>query len=95
VFIRIKFKALNAQAAGLRDYSLRLLIVESYRKKGLPRQRIVKYLGSIRKKNLRTVADKHNFIEAMKKKVESMEELNFEQQTRIKLSLVRTIIHFH
>ena len=95
MFVRIKKQMLSAANSSGKvsgDYSVRVLIVESYRHKGKPRQRIIKYLGSTKKNSLRTPEQKQRFLDEMKGKIDLMEEeLSYKERVAVKLSLIRAI----
>jgi hypothetical protein len=92
MFIRIKKRELAKRSSGWQDYSLRIVVVESYRKEGLPRQRIVKYLGSTRLSSLRNPGGRKAFIRQMSERLEHS-DLPYREIPRLKISLIDTIYH--
>jgi len=91
MFIRIKKRKLSPRN-GFRDTSLRLVVVESYRTDGKPRQRIIQYLGCIRMSALRDPAKKKKIILDLSQKLERC-RFSVADTARLKLSLINAIFH--
>jgi hypothetical protein len=95
MFIRIKKRQLVPRGDnGPNDFSIRVMIVESYRQDGQPRQRVVKYLGSIRKSELRDMNTRKDFVLRLQHKLEDPElDLTYRERTALKLNIVQCLYH--
>ena len=90
MYIRIKTRRLHARKGAEPDCSLRFLIVESHRTNGVPRQRIIKYLGSTKISKMQNPIERSRFLASLEYKLENMEyEIPFPKMIRLKLSLIR------
>jgi hypothetical protein len=92
MFVRIKktpiYSSDNRQTL---DYSLRFVVVKSYRKDGSPRQKIVKYLGSVRASKLKSPSFRREFIHQMNRVIEAS-EFGVRQRIALNLSLIRCVV---
>ena len=94
MFIRIKRRLLRSTLDRRKDASLRFVIVESYRVAGAPRQRIVKYLGSVRESVMRDPYQRRMVLARFQSKLENLEsDIPYNQIVSLKLSLNRVIYH--
>ena len=96
MFIRIKKRLLSSSSSSsssfITDYSYRFVIVQSYRSKGRPRQRVVKYLGSTRLSSLKNSGNKKKFLLEMIRRLEHV-DLSLKEIAALKLKLINTIYH--
>jgi hypothetical protein len=75
------------------SYSVHLVVVESFRLKGKPRQRVLKYLGSIKEMELRNPTSRKIFLKRIEKKIDEM-DISPIESARLKVSLIRKSIQF-
>jgi hypothetical protein len=94
MFVRIKKSRLAAQSRHVSDYSVRVLVVKSFRVDGKPRQKVIKYLGSTRASHLKTLPNAQAFIHEMQKIIRSS---GFDPRDVAKLNVgvIRCILHLH
>src|SRR5262245_53952066 len=92
MFVRIKRRPITGGGSKIIDHSLRFVVVESYRKNGAPRQRIVKYLGSIRASQLKGTTAKHQFISEMQRRVRAC-AFDPMETSKLNVSLIRAVVH--
>jgi len=92
MFVRIKRRPITGGGSRILDYSLRFVVVQSHRKDGVPRQRIVKYLGSVRASKLKVPNAKHEFMNEMQRKIRSSGFSPLEV-SKLSLSLIRAVVH--
>ena len=93
MFVRIKKTPVYSPGnRRVSDYSLRFLVVESQRRDGVPRQKIIKYLGSVRASKLQSASYKHQFLSELQRKLRTS---GFDpmEQAKLHVSLIRCVIH--
>jgi hypothetical protein len=72
MFIRFKRVRLSSQP-GLEDrYSIHAVLVESFRKNGQPRQRVVKYLGACRERDFTNPVKRKVFLEIVRDRLDDL-----------------------
>jgi len=91
MYVRIKKRAIRNRYE-ITDYSLRFVVVESYRHKSGPRQRFVKYLGSIRASELVKRGKRHEWLNVLRNRVLEM-DLDAEEEAKLSISLIRCVVH--
>jgi hypothetical protein len=94
MFIRVKRRKLISKGAvAPRDsnYALHLVLVESYRSKGKPLQRILKYLGSIKMDELEIPIVRQQFMSKVGKKLDQL-DYDGRQIAMLKMKLVRVML---
>ena len=94
MFVRIKRRKLASVNPNQRDYSLRFMVVESYRTNGAPRQRVVKYLGSVRRSEIQSRTQKKEVLDRLNRRLD-WEPFSDRQIVELKLSLIRAMYHRH
>ena len=95
MFIRVKRRKLASRGSESRGsesrYSLHMVLVESYRSKGKPLQRIIKYLGSINSDALQSRSLRHEFLERVSRKLEDL-DYDGRQIAMLKVRIVRILL---
>jgi hypothetical protein len=72
MFIRFK-KVRLASQYGIEDrYSIHAVLVESFRKDGKPRQRVLKYMGACREVDFNDPIKRRMFLELVRKKLDNL-----------------------
>jgi hypothetical protein len=94
MFIRFKRVRLAANQRQAPRYSIHCVLVESYRIQGKPRQRVLKYLGSIQERALLlSDSTRRDFINHIEHKID---ELKFvpRMTAKLKVELIRKIVRY-
>src|SRR5687768_14674649 len=90
MYIRIKKRRLSPRNGNAPEYALRFLVVESHRSDGQPRQRIIKYLGSVKQKSMRNPTERARILASMQRKLDHLElEIPYTKVMHLKLNLIR------
>jgi hypothetical protein len=84
MFVRFKRRKLRAAANGAAEYSLHAVLVENNRQKGHSRQRIIKYLGSIREADFDDAISRKRFFHSILRK---LNHLNIDPAARAKIEV--------
>ena len=92
MFVRFKRVKLASRTGKTPAYSLHAVLVENYRDKGKPRQRILKYLCSAREAALQTHEGRQAFFRLITKKLDHA-DLDPRDTARIKVHLIKFFIH--
>jgi hypothetical protein len=93
MFIRFKRVKLAAEEYEQPRYSVHCVLVESYRIKGKPRQRVIKYLGSIREQDLNHPAKRHQFIRMIEHRIDGL-SFSVKFTSQLKLHFIRKIVRY-
>lgn len=94
MFIRLKRVKLADIQFEKQRYSIHCVIVESYRIKGKPpRQRVIKYLGSIREQDLSNPLKRKLFISFIENRIDEL-SLGIQLATQLKIDLIRKIVRY-
>jgi len=91
MFIRIKRRRLKSSDDENPDFSLRVYLVENRRIKGNPRQRVIAYLGSIRRSDTSNDKRRKNFLHSASNRIDSMSS-NYREVLRLKQSMIKLIV---
>ena len=89
MFVRVKRRKLSRNLG----YSLHAVLVESFRRKGEPRQKIVCYLGSIRENELPVLTIRKEFTTHAHHKIDSLNLLPHES-SKLKISLSKMLYEY-
>lgn len=87
MFIRLKKKRLSKQHGAAR-FTLCAVLVESYREKGQPRQRVLKYLGSVRQELFADHDHRRRFFLDLVTRIDQL-RLDATSKTKLKMQLAR------
>ena len=93
MFIRFKRVKLADNHTQLPRYSIHCVLVESFRIKGKPRQRVIKYLGSIREREFMSHSSRSAFTKRIEGKIDEL-ELGPHVTARLKVQLIRKIVQY-
>ncbi len=93
MFIRFKRVKLADSQTQITRYSVHCVLVESFRLKGKPRQRIIKYLGSIREREFMNHSSRTAFTKRIESKIDEL-ELGPQMTARLKVQLIRKIVQY-
>ena len=92
MYVRIKKTPIyHSDKRMILDYSLRFVVVESHRQDGSPRQKIVKYLGSVRASKLKSPANRRAFMLEMNRLIETS-GFGPRERASLNLSLIRCVV---
>jgi hypothetical protein len=87
MFVRFKRVPLSTQFGKTPSYSLHAVLVKNYRKKGKPRQRIIKYLCSARELELKNPEIRKAFFRLINKKLDQA-DLDARELAKIRVHLI-------
>jgi hypothetical protein len=85
----IRFKVRARKRTGKRaQYSYHIVLVESHRVSGKPRQKILAYLGSIRREDFISPATRYVFLNHLRTKLDAL-DLDYWTIWQLKLKMIR------
>jgi hypothetical protein len=93
MYVRIKQRRLKEFDQQGFQVSFRLYVVENHRIQGKPRQRIVRYLGSIRSSDLNNPAYRQRFLKRVYTRIDSIDE-HVKTLVAIKVNLIKALRNF-
>ena len=73
MFVRFKRVTLSPRYGIEHRYSIHAVLVESYRDKGKPRQRVLKYLASVKERDFFNPAKRTSFLDVVRKRLDQLD----------------------
>jgi len=92
MFVRVKRRWLKSSDDARPDFSLRLYVVENRRIKKNPRQKVIAYLGSIRRSELAIENKRTSFVKQLSFKLGALTNRH-DEAIRLKKNLIACLVH--
>jgi hypothetical protein len=89
MYVRFKVRARKSKGKGKKALrTFHVVLVESSRESGNPRQRIVAYLGSIREEEFSIIQKRYNFLNKLRGKLDAL-DLDYWTIWELKVKMIR------